>query len=93
MIVEAATPDLTQYTAQYELLCSQVIGSARNSPRREDAADQPRGVGLALLPSDIDAPLAPLDVSIRLAMPSDLHLSRPIKFTRQFRVMPLMTCL
>ena len=55
MIVEAATPDLTQYTAQYELLRSQVIGSARNSPRKEDAADQPRGVGPALLPSDIDA--------------------------------------
>jgi hypothetical protein len=45
MIVDAAKPDATQYTAQYELLRSQVIATMRN-------AAQPRGVGLALLLSE-----------------------------------------
>jgi hypothetical protein len=31
MIVEATTLDVTQYTVQYELLRSQVIGSAGNA--------------------------------------------------------------
>ena len=44
MIVEAAKFDVTQYTAQYELLRFQVIGSAANVV----LAGQPRGVGLAL---------------------------------------------
>ena len=52
MIVEAATTDVTQYTVQYELLRSQVIDPARNSARGYKAADQPRGVGLALLLSE-----------------------------------------
>lgn len=52
MIVETPTTDVTQYTAQYELLRSQVIEPAGNSARGEKAADQPRGVGLALLLSE-----------------------------------------
>jgi len=52
MIVEAATTDVTQYTVQYELLRSQVIDPTRNSARGYKAADQPRGVGLALLLSE-----------------------------------------
>ena len=52
MIVETATIDVTQYTVQYELLRSQVIDPTGNSVRRDKAADQPRGVGLALLLSE-----------------------------------------
>jgi hypothetical protein len=48
MIVEAAKPDVTQYTVQYELLRFQVIGSAGNAV----LASQPRGVGLALFLSE-----------------------------------------
>ncbi len=48
MIVEAVKLDVTQYTVQYELLRSQVIGLAGNAAQRETAADQRRGVGLAL---------------------------------------------
>jgi hypothetical protein len=43
VIIEANSPDVTQYTAQYELLRSQVIGAC------EGEAAQPRGVGLALI--------------------------------------------
>jgi hypothetical protein len=48
MIVEAVKLDVTQYTVQYELLRSQVIGSAGNAV----LASQPRGVGLALFLSE-----------------------------------------
>jgi hypothetical protein len=48
MIVEATKLDVTQYTVQYELLRSQVIGSAGNAV----LAGQPRGVGLALFLSE-----------------------------------------
>jgi hypothetical protein len=48
MIVEALKLDLTQYTVQYELLRSQVIGLAGNAAPGDTAADQRRGVGLAL---------------------------------------------
>jgi len=48
MIVEAAKLDVTQYAVQYELLRSQVIGSAGNAV----LAGQPRGVGLALFLSE-----------------------------------------
>jgi hypothetical protein len=48
MIVEAAKLDVTQYTVQYELLRSQVIGSAGNAV----LASQPRGVGFALFLSE-----------------------------------------
>jgi hypothetical protein len=48
MMVEAAKLDLTQYTAQYELLRFQVIGSAA----KVVLAGQPRGVGLALFLSE-----------------------------------------
>ncbi len=47
MIAEAVPVDTTQYTAQYELLRSQVIG-ARCAPARSDTVGPPRGVGLAL---------------------------------------------
>ena len=46
MIVEAVKLGVTQYTVQYELLRSQVIGLAGNAA--QGAADQRRGVGLAL---------------------------------------------
>jgi hypothetical protein len=49
MIVEAVKLDVTQYTVQYELLRSQVIGLAGNAAPGDTAADQRRGVGLALL--------------------------------------------
>lgn len=48
MIVDGLKLDLTQYTVQYELLRSQVIGLAGNAAQRDTAADQRRGVGLAL---------------------------------------------
>lgn len=49
MIAEAVPAvDTSQYTAQYELLRSQVIG-ARCEATRPDAGGQLRGVGLALL--------------------------------------------
>lgn len=48
MIVEAVKLDVTQYTVQYELLRSQVIGLAGNAAPGDAAADQRRGVGLAL---------------------------------------------
>ena len=48
MIIDATPLDATQFTAQYELLRSQVIGAAGDAPQRELGA-QPRGVGLALL--------------------------------------------
>ncbi len=51
MIVEAAKLDARQYTVQYELLRSQVIGTVGNAAR-ENGADQPRGMGLALLLSE-----------------------------------------
>lgn len=52
MIVEGAKLDVTQYTVQYELLRSQVIGLAGNAARGDTAADPRRGVGLALLLSE-----------------------------------------
>lgn len=48
MIIEATPLDATQYTTQYELLRSQVIG-ANGAAARPDLAAQSRGVGLALL--------------------------------------------
>jgi hypothetical protein len=52
MILEAGTPDVAQYTMQYELLRSQAIGPTWNLAPGEKGADQPRGVGLALLLSE-----------------------------------------
>ncbi len=49
MIIEANSPDVTQYTAQYELLRSQVIGDCRGEAVHSEMAAQPRGVGLALI--------------------------------------------
>jgi hypothetical protein len=49
MIAVVAKLDETQYTVQYELLRSQVIGPAATATRGDPAAGQPRGVGLALL--------------------------------------------
>jgi hypothetical protein len=49
VIVEATSLDVTQYTAQYELLRSQVIGAVAGDTLRPDLTAQPRGVGLAML--------------------------------------------
>ena len=49
MIIEATSLDVTQYTAQYELLRSQVIGAVAGAALRPDLTAQPRGVGLAML--------------------------------------------
>ena len=49
MIIEANSPDVTQYTAQYELLRSQVIGACEGKAAQPERAAQPRGVGLALI--------------------------------------------
>jgi hypothetical protein len=49
MIIEANSPDVTQYTAQYELLRSQVIGACGGEAAQPERAAQPRGVGLALI--------------------------------------------
>ncbi len=49
MITEASSPDVTQYTAQYELLRSQVIGARGDDVAQPKMAAQPRGVGLALI--------------------------------------------
>jgi hypothetical protein len=48
VIAEAVPVDASQYTAQYELLRSQVIG-ARCRVARPDVVCEPCGVGLALL--------------------------------------------
>jgi len=49
VIIEANSPDVTQYTAQYELLRSQVIGARGGDAPQPETAAQPRGVGLALI--------------------------------------------
>jgi hypothetical protein len=49
VIIEANSPDITQYTAQYELLRSQVIGARGGDAPQPQRAAQPRGVGLALI--------------------------------------------
>jgi hypothetical protein len=51
MTIEGARLDPSQYTVQYELLRSQVIGTVRDVARG-DTAGQTRGVGLALLLSE-----------------------------------------
>jgi hypothetical protein len=51
MIVETATPDAMQYSAQYELIRSQVIGTG-GSVTQGSTAGQTRGIGLALLLSE-----------------------------------------
>lgn len=49
MIIEATSLDVTQYTTQYELVRSQVIGATGADAPRPALLVQPRGVGLALL--------------------------------------------
>ena len=51
MIVEGTTLDATQYTVQYELLRSQVIGTVCDVAHGKTAGP-PRGMGLALLLSE-----------------------------------------
>jgi hypothetical protein len=46
--IDATPLDAIQFTAQYELLRSQVIGAAGDAPQR-DLGAHPCGVGLALL--------------------------------------------
>jgi hypothetical protein len=65
VIIEATPLDATQYTTQYELLRSQVIG-ASGAAARPDRAAQSRGVGLALLLGEgMPAWLRALDAVIR----------------------------
>jgi hypothetical protein len=49
MIADVATVDATQYSAQYELLRSQVVGAVVN---QANTAGVTRGIGLALLLSE-----------------------------------------
>ena len=51
MMVEAAKLDVIQYSVQYELLRSQVIGAV-GCMARGNTTGQPRGIGLALLLSE-----------------------------------------
>ncbi|MGH9622591.1 MAG: hypothetical protein ACRD45_23150 [Bryobacteraceae bacterium] len=51
MIVDAAKPDATQYSAQYELLRSQVIGTVWGVDQG-NTSGVTRGIGLALLLSE-----------------------------------------
>jgi hypothetical protein len=51
MIVAGAVLDAMQYTVQYELLRSQVIGTV-GDVARVNAGDQARGMGLAMLLSE-----------------------------------------
>jgi hypothetical protein len=51
MIVETASLDATQYSVQYELIRSQVIGTV-GSVAQGSTAGQTRGIGLALLLSE-----------------------------------------
>jgi hypothetical protein len=48
VIIDATPLDAMQFTAQYELLRSQVVGAAGDAPQR-DLGAHPCGVGLALL--------------------------------------------
>lgn len=48
MIGEAGSVDTSHFTAQYELLRSQVVGAQHEVPQ-QDAVAHPRGVGLALM--------------------------------------------
>lgn len=48
MIIDAIPLDTMQFTAQYELLRSQVIAAAGDAPQR-DLGARPHGVGLGLL--------------------------------------------
>lgn len=48
MTAPVATLEVTQYTAQYELLRAQVVGTGSEMAPGHDAK-QPRGIGLALL--------------------------------------------
>ena len=66
MIIEATPLDTTQYTAQYELLRSQVAGGAVPRP---DLTARPRGVGLAwLLREGMPGWLNAIDAVIRASL-------------------------
>ncbi len=69
MITEASASDVTQYTAQYELLRSHVIGA-----RGGDA--QPRGVGLALILCEgMPGWLNAIDAVIRASQAERTHVT------------------
>lgn len=69
MIIEATSLDVTQHTAQYELLRSQVIGARAGDAPRPDLAAQPRGVGLAwLLLEGMPGWLNAIDAVIRASL-------------------------
>lgn len=52
MIVETAKLDAMQYSVQYELIRSQVIGTVGSVTQGSTGAGQTRGIGLALLLSE-----------------------------------------
>lgn len=69
MIIEPTSLDVTQYTAQYELLRSQVIGARGGDAPRPDPAAPPRGVGLAwLLREGMPGWLNAIDAVIRASL-------------------------
>jgi hypothetical protein len=69
VIIEATSLDVTQYTAQYELLRTQVIGAVAGDALRPYLTAQPRGVGLAwLLREGMPGWLNAIDAVIRVSL-------------------------
>jgi hypothetical protein len=77
LIVEAAKLDVRQYTVEYELLRSQVIGTVEKLGG-ENTAGQPRGIGLALLLSEgIPGWLKAVEAVLRASPPRTVGLLAP----------------
>jgi hypothetical protein len=78
VIIDAIPLHAMQFTAQYELLRSHVIGAAGDAPRRELGA-HPRGVGLALLLREgMPGWLNAIDAMIRASLAErTMHASLP----------------
>jgi hypothetical protein len=78
--VDAIPLDTMQFTAQYELIRSQVINAARDAPHRYLGA-QPRGVGIGLLLREgMPGWLGKIDSVIRASLsrwPMDAPLPKP----------------
>jgi hypothetical protein len=68
VIIDVIALDTVQFTAQYELLRSQVIAAAGDAPQR-DLGAHPRGVGLGLLLREgMPGWLNAIDVVIRASL-------------------------
>jgi hypothetical protein len=77
LIVEAAKLDFRQYTVEYERLRSQVTGTVEKSGG-DNAAGQPRGIGLALLLSEgIPGWLKAVEAVLRASPPRTVYLPAP----------------